>query len=118
MSLKPTYNELKQKVEKLEQETAKRRQVEEALQSRVVQVVGSWQEGTAMTIILPKSMGLADILNTLRGIPEVAAVEEKPPNGAINPKLIKKADAVPRTKNRPRQILFITLANSWSGVAS
>ena len=32
MSQKPTYNELKQKVKKLEQEAAKRRQVEEALQ--------------------------------------------------------------------------------------
>ena len=91
---------------------------EEALQSRVMQVVGSWQEGTVMTIILPKLTALPDILNTLRGLPEVATVEEKPLNGAINPKLIKKADAVPRLKSRSRKILFINLENSWAGVAS
>ncbi|MDP6633190.1 MAG: hypothetical protein QGI51_06790 [Dehalococcoidales bacterium] len=29
-------------------------QIEEALQSRVLQMVGTWQEGTVMTIIRPR----------------------------------------------------------------
>ena len=91
---------------------------EEVLQSRVLQVVGSWQEGTILTIILPKVMMLTETINTLRELPEVATVEENQLNGAVNPKLLKKAEAIHRLKNRSRKTLYISLENSWSGVAS
>jgi len=82
---------------------------EEALKSRVSQVVGSWQEGTIMTIILTKAIGLADIMNTIRDIPEVEAIGEEPLTREINPSLIKKAAAIPRLKNRTRKAIFIAL---------
>jgi len=84
---------------------------EETLQSRVLQVVGSWQEGTVMTIILTKAMPLADILNKFGNMSEVEAVGEKPLTGEISPKLLKKAEAIPRLKNRTRKTIFVTLGN-------
>jgi len=85
---------------------------EEMIQSRVLQVVGSWQEGTVMTIILNKAISLADILNKLGNMPEVEAVGEKPLTGQISPGLLKKAEAIPRLKNRTRKTIFVTFENS------
>lgn len=82
---------------------------EEALHSRVLQVIGSWQEGTIMTIILSRAISVADILGKFRNMAEVEAVGEQMVAGDINPKLIKQADAMPRLKNRLRRTLFVTL---------
>jgi len=82
---------------------------EEAFQSRVMQVVGSWQEGTVMTIILDKAMALGDILYKLENMAEVETTSEEEPTGNINPKLLKKATNVPRLKNRPRKTIFVAL---------
>ncbi|MFC1865046.1 response regulator transcription factor [Chloroflexota bacterium] len=86
-------------------------QVEEILQGRVLQVVGSWQEGTAMTTILDKAIPLADILNKLGEIPEIEATGEEPLTAGTSSKLIKKAASLPRLKNRTRKTIFITLHN-------
>ncbi len=82
---------------------------EETLRSRVLQVVGSWQEGTIMTVVLNKAISLADILSKFGSMPEVEAVGEKPLNGETNPKLFKQAEAIPRLKNRLRKTIFVTL---------
>ena len=84
---------------------------EETLQSRVLQVVGSWQEGTIMTVVLNKAIELADILNKLGAMSEIEAIGAKPPTGETSPKLLKllkKAAAIPRLKNRTRQTIFVT----------
>lgn len=82
---------------------------EEILQSRVLQMVGAWDEGTVMTIILNRSALLQDVLDQFRNIPEIEEVGEKPLNQTVSPKLLKKAESMPRMKNRPRQTLFVTL---------
>ncbi len=82
---------------------------EEALQSRVLQMVGSWQEGSAMTFILNRAMTLANILNKFENMPEVEAVEEKALTRKISPNLLKQAEAIPRLKNRLRKTVFVTL---------
>jgi len=92
--------------------------VEEILWSRVLQVVGSWQEGTIMTIILNKAMLLADILNKLGEMPEIEAVGEKPLTGETSPKLLKDAAAIPRLKNRIRKTIFVTFEEVRTGIAS
>ena len=81
---------------------------EETLQSRVLRVVGSWQEGTVMTIVLNEAIALADIINKLENLPEVEAIGEKPLTGKISPKLFKKAADIPRLKNRTRETVFVT----------
>ena len=91
---------------------------EEALESRVLQVVGSWQEGTVVTVILDKAISLGDILNTLRQIPEIEAVQEKPLEGETSPSLLKKATAIPRLKNRPRKTIFVTFETGCTGMAN
>ena len=85
---------------------------EEILWSRVLQVVGSWQEGTVMTILLDKAMSQADILNKLGEMPEIEALGEKPPNGDGIPNLLKKAEATPILKNRTRKTVFVTFERS------
>jgi len=91
---------------------------EETFQSRVLQMVGSWQEGTVMTIILPKAISLTDILHKFEEMSEIEAVSEKPLTGKINPKLLKKATAIPRLKNRARKTIFVTFEKDGAGMAS
>ena len=83
--------------------------VEEMLQSRMLQMVGSWQEGTAITIPLPKPAPLANILNKLGEMSEVETIREEPLTEKAEPSLLKKAAAIPRLKNRIRKTIFITL---------
>ena len=51
--------------------------VEELLQSRILQMVGSWQGGTAITIPLPKPAPLTNILDKLGEMSEVETIQEK-----------------------------------------
>jgi len=83
--------------------------VEEALQSRVLQMIGAWQEGTIMIIALNKATPLTNILDTFRRMPEVETVGEQPLGGNINRKLLKKAQVLPRPQNKVRKTLFLTL---------
>ncbi|MFC2010994.1 response regulator transcription factor [Chloroflexota bacterium] len=92
--------------------------VEEILQSRVLQVVGSWQEGTVITIILDQSIALADILNKLENMSEVESITEKPLSNEVSPKLLSKAADVPRLKNRLRKTIFVSLEKDRSRTAS
>lgn len=86
-------------------------QVEELLQTRILQVVGSWREGTAVTAILPKAIPLSEILSKLREIAGIDTVEEASPKWENSLGLIKKTLAIPSTKNRPRKTIFINLKN-------
>ena len=95
--------------------------VEDILQSRVLQVVGSWQDGTVITITLDKAMPSVDILSRLEGIAEVETIGEEPPieeSGSkllkISPKLLKQTKAVPRLQNRPRKTIFVILESSYA----
>ena len=83
--------------------------VEESLQSRVMQMVGAWQEGTVMTIVLNRAAPKAKLLEAFRDIPEIEAVGEKPLTEMISTKLLKKAEAMPRLQNRARKTIFVTL---------
>jgi len=85
------------------------RRVDELLQYRVVQMVGSWQNGTAITFALSKSKPLADILDELRQMPEVEEIEEKiPANGKVLG-LLHKGAAMPRRTTSPLRSILITL---------
>ncbi|MFC1946637.1 response regulator transcription factor [Chloroflexota bacterium] len=84
-------------------------EVESSLNSRVLQVIGSWEEGTIMTIALDKTSTLPDILEILKSIPKVQRASEEPPVSAISPNLLEKAKAVPRVNNRIRKTVFLTL---------
>jgi len=91
---------------------------EETLESRVLQVVGSWQEGTVVTVILDKAMPLADILNKLAETSEVETVGEQPLTEETSPNLLKKAAAIPKLKNRMRKTIYVTLEKACTRVAS
>ena len=99
--------------------------VEDILQSRVLQVVGSWQDGTVITITLNKAMSSVDILNRLEGIAEVETIGEDPLIEEssskllkISPKLLKQTKAVPKLQNRPRKTIFVILESNYAGDAT
>jgi DNA-binding NarL/FixJ family response regulator len=86
--------------------------VEEVLQSRVLQMIGAWQEGTVMTIVLNRVRALEDILNTFKNMPEVKTVGEEPLSDDISRTLLKKAESIPRPKNRTSKTIFLTLGKN------
>ena len=86
--------------------------VEEMLQSRTMQMVGSWQGGTAITIPLPKPAPLSSILDKFGELSEIETIEEKALTERGEPGLFKKAKAVPVLKKRIRKTFFVTLKNS------
>jgi len=90
------------------------RRVEEMLQSRMLQMVGSWKGDTAITIALPKPTPLANILDKLGEIPEVGTIGEEPLTGKADPSLFKKVATMPRLKTRFRKTIFVTLKNGES----
>ena len=85
--------------------------VEEMLQSRMLQMIGSWKGDTAITIALPKPTALASILNKLEEMPGIEAVAEEPLTGRADPSLFKRVAAMPRLKTRIRKTIFVTLKN-------
>ncbi len=87
-------------------------QAEEALMARVLQVVGSWREGTAITMLLSKASTLDDILNKMAQIPDIKTATETLLNSETSPSLLKKAEAIPRLKNRSRKTIFVSLENA------
>ena len=89
--------------------------VEEMLQSRMLQMVGSWKGDTAITIALPKPTPLVNILNKLGEMPEVETIGKKPLIGKADPNLFKKVAAIPRLNTRIRKTIFITLKNGKTG---
>ena len=82
---------------------------EEKLQSRVMQMVGAWEEGTVMTISLSKATPLSTVMSMFKDIPEIEAVGDKPLGDGINPKLLKKVMGAPKLRNKARATLFVTL---------
>jgi DNA-binding NarL/FixJ family response regulator len=82
---------------------------EEKLESRVLQMIGAWEEGTVMTIALNKATMLSTVLNMFKDIPEIETIKEQPLENGVNPKLLKKAMAMPKIQNRTRATLFVTL---------
>jgi len=86
-------------------------QVEEMLQSRMLQMVGSWKGDTAITIALPKPTPLANILNELGEMPEVETIGEEPLTGKGDPSLFKKVAAIPRLNTGIRKTIFVILKN-------
>jgi len=88
--------------------------VEEMLQSRMLQMVGSWKGDTAITIALPKPTLLANILNKLGEMLEVGTVGEAPLAGEVDPSLFKKIATMPRLKTGIRKTIFVTLKNGKS----
>ena len=81
--------------------------VEEIFNSSLLQIVGSWRNGTALTTCLNKATPIADILNKLAEMPEIEEVVEKPRETHLS--IIKKVRAVPRLARRRRITTFVKL---------
>jgi len=82
--------------------------VEEIFNSSLLQIIGSWRNGTALTTCLNKATPLADILNKLAEMPEIEEVVGKRPRETL-PSIIKKVTAVPRLARRRRITIFVKL---------
>ena len=78
------------------------------INSSLLQIVGSWQNGTALTTCLGKATPIADILNKLAEMPEIKEVVEKRPEETPL-SILKKVTAVPRLARRRRITTFVEL---------
>ena len=83
--------------------------VEEMLQSRTLQLVGTWKGDTAITIALSKPTPITSILNKLEEMPEVRTIGEEPMTGEADPSLLKKVTNMPKLNTKIRKTVFITL---------
>lgn len=74
-------------------------QVEEALGATILQQVGSWNSGSAITILLKRAAPLANILDRLEKMPDVEAAQEdsaaRRKSLNFSKKVIGKAEACP-----------------------
>jgi len=82
-------------------------QVEEALESTIVQQVGSWDKGTAITIRLRKVTPLVDILDRLGKMPDVEDVREQP--AAKRDSFSSSQKSIAKLRVRPRKNFLVTL---------
>lgn len=89
--------------------------VEDMLQSSILQMVGSWDGGTAITIPLKKPTPLEDVMSELVGMSEVETTREKPLTGDDELSLLKKANSLPRQRAGPSKIIFVTLKKAQAG---
>jgi len=85
--------------------------VEEMLESRMLQMVGSWNGGSALTIPLSEPATLENILSKLGELSEVGTIREKPLTGEVDPKLFKKTAVIARSETTRRKTIFVTLKN-------
>ena len=82
-------------------------QVEGALEATIVQQVGSWNKGTAITIRLRRVTPLVDILDKLEKMPDVKCVTEKPATKDNSFSFPQKSIA--KLRLRPRKKFMVTL---------
>ena len=82
-------------------------QVEGALEATIVQQVGSWNKGTAITIRLRRVTPLVDILDKLEKMPDVKGVTEKPATEDNSFSFPQKSIA--KLRLRPRKKFMVTL---------
>ncbi|GAI70642.1 unnamed protein product, partial [marine sediment metagenome] len=82
--------------------------VEEIFNSSLLQIIGSWQNGTALTICLTKATPLADVIKKLEEMPEIEEVVEKPPSKTPL-RFLNNVTPVPRLARRRRITLFVKL---------
>lgn len=87
------------------------KQVDKTLHPRIVQVVGSWREGTTVTAVLPWATPLADAIAKLRECPEVDSISEEPPQWETSRGLFQKASALYGQRAKPRKTIFVQLKN-------
>lgn len=82
-------------------------QVEEALEATIVQQVGSWDKGTAITIRLRRVTPLVDVLDRLGKMPDVEDVREQP--GAKHDSFSFSSKSIAKLRVRPRKKFLVTL---------
>jgi len=87
-------------------------QVEEALEVTIVQQVGSWDKGTAITIQLRKLTPLVDVLDRLGKMPDVDDVREQP--AAKHDSFGSPQKSIAKLRIRPREKFLVTLKQTSS----
>ncbi|MDO8578076.1 MAG: response regulator transcription factor [Dehalococcoidales bacterium] len=83
--------------------------VEQTLHTRILQVAGSWDEGTAITAVLPRAVALEEIICSLKTLSGIENVEEAPPKLGKNSGLMDKALNSNGAKSRAKKTIFVHL---------
>ncbi len=83
--------------------------VEQTLHTRILQVAGSWDEGTTITAVLPGAITLDEIINSLKTINGIENVEEASPKSGKNSGLMDKALNSSGAKNRAKKTIIVKI---------
>lgn len=86
--------------------------VENTLRTRIIQVAGSWEEGTVVTAVLPGATRLDQIIGTLREMSGIDTVEHTSLMWGANSGLIDRAVNSMSAKDRPCKVLFINFKDN------
>ena len=82
-------------------------QMEEVLEATIVQQIGSWDKGTAITIQLRKVTPLVDILDRLGKMPDVEGVKDQ--SAAKRNSFSFPQKSIAKLRVRPRKKFLVTL---------
>ena len=87
------------------------RQAQRVFRSNIVQIIGSWQDGCAVTMHLTKSTPLAGILIKVGGMSDIESTQERPlvEEGQLD--IVQRAVALPVLKSNHTKTIFVTLSN-------
>ncbi len=85
-------------------------QVEEALNSTVHRLVGSWKGSTAITFPMAAPTSLSAVVEKLQGIPEIHRVVEIPSTGRVDRSLIRKTATLPKPPSECSKTVYVELA--------
>lgn len=88
--------------------------VEQTLHTRILQVAGSWDEGTAITAVLPRAVPLEEIMSSLKTLSGIENVREALPALGRNSGLMDKALNSSGAKNRSRKTIFVNIKTDES----
>jgi len=87
------------------------RQAQGVFQSNIVQIIGSWQDGCAVTLHLTKPTLLAGILIKVRDMGDIESTRERPLAKEEQLEIVQRAVALPVLKNNRIKTIFVTLSH-------
>ena len=88
--------------------------VEKTLPTRILQIAGSWAEGTALSVLLREPLRLADVLDKLKAVDGVDAVDASPAGFGFSSDFIRKLTASTPQKMRVTKNIFLTIKREGS----
>ncbi len=87
------------------------REIQDIFQCHIVQMVGSWQDGCAVTMQLAKPANAAGIVMALGDLFNIEPSDEEPMETYRHLDIVKRASSLRRQENTRSKTVLVTLSN-------